>query len=62
MFAPLGARPLWGAPLGDKVVTPTAPEVNAEEREHWRKAGRCGYPYAEYQIKTDRLIPVSILK
>ncbi len=40
-----------------------APEISGEEREHWWKLAVEAYPpYAEYQTKTDRLIPVFVLE
>lgn len=48
---------------GDTWKTMTAREVSGEEREHWWKLGVAAYPpYAEYQTKTDRLIPVFVLE
>ncbi len=48
---------------GDKVVTLTAREISGEEREHWWTLAVAAYPpYAEYQTKTDRLIPVFVLE
>ena len=57
------ANPTVTAQDGDKVVTLTARELSGEEREHWWKLGVAAYPpYAEYQTKTDRLIPVFVLE
>jgi deazaflavin-dependent oxidoreductase (nitroreductase family) len=48
---------------GDKVVTGTARELFGEEREHWWKLAVEAYPpYAEYQTKTDRQIPVFVVE
>ena len=48
---------------GDKVATMTAREIEGAEREHWWKLAVEAYPpYAEYQTKTDRLIPVFIVE
>ncbi len=48
---------------GDKVAELTAREVDGAEREHWWKLAVQAYPpYAEYQEKTDRLIPVFVLE
>lgn len=48
---------------GDKVVTLTAREVEGAEREHWWKLAVEAYPpYAEYQTKTTRLIPVFVVE
>ena len=48
---------------GNKVAELTAREVDGAEREHWWKLAVQAYPpYAEYQEKTDRLIPVFVLE
>jgi deazaflavin-dependent oxidoreductase (nitroreductase family) len=48
---------------GDKVTTGTAREIDGAEREHWWKLAVEAYPpYAEYQTKTDRLIPVFVVE
>jgi deazaflavin-dependent oxidoreductase (nitroreductase family) len=48
---------------GDKTATLTAREVDGAEREHWWKLAVEAYPpYAEYQTKTDRLIPVFVVE
>lgn len=49
---------------GDKVAKDlTARELEGEEREHWWKLAVEAYPpYAEYQTKTDRLIPVFVVE
>lgn len=48
---------------GDKVVELTAREVDGAEREHWWDLAVQAYPpYAEYQTKTTRLIPVFVLE
>jgi len=57
------ANPEVTAQDGDKVVTLTAREVSGGEREHWWNLAVAAYPpYAEYQAKTDRLIPVFVLE
>lgn len=57
------AHPTVTAQDGDKVVTLTAREVDGAEREHWWKLAVEAYPpYAEYQTKTTRLIPVFVLE
>ncbi len=51
--------------LQDGTVTSDyiAREVSGEEREIWWKRSVAAYPpYAEYQVKTDRLIPVFVLE
>lgn len=48
---------------GEKVFTLTAREIDGAEREHWWKLAVEAYPpYAEYQTKTDRQIPVFVLE
>jgi deazaflavin-dependent oxidoreductase (nitroreductase family) len=47
---------------GDKVFTGTARELEGAEREHWWKLAVEAYPpYAEYQTKTTRQIPVFVV-
>lgn len=41
----------------------TAREIDGEERSQWWKRAVAAYPsYADYQVKTDRLIPVLVLE
>jgi deazaflavin-dependent oxidoreductase (nitroreductase family) len=48
---------------GDKVVELTARELDGAEREHWWALAVQAYPpYAEYQTKTSRLIPVFVVE
>ena len=48
---------------GDKVATLTAREIEGTEREQWWKLAVEAYPpYAEYQTKTTRLIPVFVVE
>ncbi len=48
---------------GDVVSVKTAREVSGEERAHWWELAVAAYPpYAEYQTKTDREIPVFVLE
>jgi len=48
---------------GEKVVTGTAREVEGAEREHWWELAVAAYPpYAEYQTKTTRQIPVFVVE
>lgn len=48
---------------GEVVKTMTAREISGEEREHWWKLAVAAFPpYAEYQTKTDREIPVFVLE
>jgi len=47
----------------DRTWTVKAREVSDEEREVWWERAVAAYPpYAEYQTKTDRLIPVFVLE
>ena len=57
------ANPTVVAQDGEDVRTLTAREISGEEREHWWELAVAAFPpYAEYQTKTDRLIPVFILE
>jgi deazaflavin-dependent oxidoreductase (nitroreductase family) len=48
---------------GDRIATMTAREVDGAERERWWKLAVQAYPpYAEYQTKTSRLIPVFVVE
>lgn len=48
---------------GEQVKSMTARELSGEEREHWWALAVEAYPpYAEYQTKTDRQIPVFIVE
>lgn len=48
---------------GDKVTELTARELEGAEREHWWNLAVQAYPpYAEYQTKTSRLIPVFVVE
>lgn len=48
---------------GDKVLALTARELEGSEREEWWRLAVEAYPpYAEYQTKTDRQIPVFVLE
>ncbi|MFT4235785.1 MAG: nitroreductase family deazaflavin-dependent oxidoreductase [Microbacterium sp.] len=48
---------------GTEVSQKIAREVSGEERAHWWQLAVAAYPpYAEYQQKTDRLIPVFVLE
>jgi len=62
-YANVKANPEVTVQDGDKVFTMTAREVDGAEREHWWKLAVEAYPpYAEYQTKTDRLIPVFVVE
>lgn len=55
------ANPQITAQDGDKVMELTTRELEGDERqEWWDRAVEAYPPYAEYQTKTDRLIPVFI--
>ena len=57
------ANPTVTVQDGDNVSTMTAREVDGAEREHWWKLAVEAYPpYAEYQTKTDRQIPVFVVE
>lgn len=48
---------------GDRVIDGHARELEGEERaEWWQRAVEAYPPYAEYQTKTDRLIPVFLVE
>lgn len=48
---------------GEKVFEATAREIDGDERAHWWELAVAAYPpYAEYQTKTDRQIPVFIIE
>ena len=48
---------------GPKRTTMVARELSGEEREQWWERAVAAYPpYAEYQTKTSRLIPVFVLE
>jgi deazaflavin-dependent oxidoreductase (nitroreductase family) len=48
---------------GDKVVRLTARELDGAERaQWWQRAVEAFPPYAEYQTKTARQIPVFVLE
>ena len=56
------AHPAITVQDGDKVVELTAREVEGVKREQWWELAVAAYPpYAEYQTKTARLIPVFVL-
>jgi F420H(2)-dependent quinone reductase len=55
------AYPQLTAQDGDKVARLTARELEGDERQAWWDRAVAAYPpYAEYQTKTDRLIPVFV--
>ncbi|WP_029106590.1 nitroreductase family deazaflavin-dependent oxidoreductase [Mycobacterium sp. URHD0025] len=57
------ANPAVTVQDGDKTASLTARELAGEEREHWWKLAVEAYPpYAEYQTKTTRQIPVFIVE
>lgn len=59
----LKANPTVTLQDGDKVATLTARELDGDERaEWWQRAVEAFPPYAEYQAKTTRQIPVFVLE
>ncbi|KMO67466.1 deazaflavin-dependent oxidoreductase (nitroreductase family) [Mycobacterium sp. BK558] len=57
------AHPAVTVQDGEQVREMTARELSGEEREHWWALAVENYPpYAEYQTKTDRQIPVFIVE
>ena len=57
------ANPAVTVQDGDKVTSGTARELEGAEREHWWKLAVAAYPpYAEYQAKTSRQIPVFVVE
>ncbi|MGV9672844.1 nitroreductase family deazaflavin-dependent oxidoreductase [Gordonia sp. NPDC003504] len=59
----LKAHPEVTVQDGDTVREMTAREIDGDEREHWWTLAVAAYPpYAEYQTKTDRLIPVFVVE
>ncbi|GFG62571.1 nitroreductase [Mycobacterium kubicae] len=59
----LKANPAVTLQDGEKVVELTAREVEGDEREQWwQRAVEAYPPYAEYQTKTSRQIPVFVLE
>ncbi|GAA3954471.1 nitroreductase family deazaflavin-dependent oxidoreductase [Gordonia caeni] len=57
------AHPRVTAQDGDTVTELVAREVDGAEREHWWELAVAAYPpYAEYQTKTSRQIPVFVLE
>lgn len=57
------ANPAVTVQDGDKILQLTARELAGDEREHWWKLAVAAYPpYAEYQTKTARQIPVFVVE
>ena len=57
------ANPAVTVQDGETRFTGTAREVDGAEREHWWKLAVDAYPpYAEYQTKTSRQIPVFVVE
>ncbi len=62
-YANLQADPTITLQDGTRSWTAVAREVTGEERRQWWERCVAAYPpYAEYQVKTDRLIPVLVLE
>ena len=59
----LRKHPLVVVQDGPRTWEMTAREITGEERATWWERAVAAYPpYAEYQLKTDRLIPVFVLE
>lgn len=57
------ANPTVTVQDGDKSLTGTARQIEGAEREHWWEIAVEAYPpYAEYQTKTTRQIPVFVVE
>jgi F420H(2)-dependent quinone reductase len=57
------ANPAVTVQDGDKVVTLTARELEGTERDHWWQLAVDAFPpYAEYQTKTARQIPILVVE
>ncbi|TSD94955.1 nitroreductase family deazaflavin-dependent oxidoreductase [Gordonia rubripertincta] len=57
------ANPQVSVQDGTEVKELTAREISGDERAHWWELAVAAFPpYAEYQTKTDREIPVFILE
>ncbi len=62
-YANLQADPTITLQDGTRSWAAVAREVTGEEREQWWERCVAAYPpYADYQVKTDRLIPVLVLE
>lgn len=62
-YANVKANPTVTLQDGDKVATLTARELEGSERdEWWQRSVEAFPPYAEYQTKTARQIPVFVLE
>lgn len=62
-YANLKKNPVLDLMDGDRVQTVRAREISGEERaEWWPRCVAAFPPYAEYQEKTDRVIPVFVLE
>jgi deazaflavin-dependent oxidoreductase (nitroreductase family) len=62
-YANLRRNPVIDLQDGEETWTAKAREVDGSEREEWWARCVAAYPpYADYQEKTDRLIPVFVLE
>jgi deazaflavin-dependent oxidoreductase (nitroreductase family) len=62
-YANLRQNPVIELQDGDRTLTAMARELEADDREEWwPRCVEAFPPYAEYQQKTDRLIPVFLLE
>jgi F420H(2)-dependent quinone reductase len=62
-YANVRKNPVVELQDGDRTWTVRARELEGEEREQWWQRCVAAFPpYAEYQTRTDRLIPVFVLE
>lgn len=62
-YANLRKNPVLDLQDDDRTWTVRARELDGAEREQWWPRCVAAYPpYADYQVKTDRLIPVFVLE
>lgn len=62
-YANLRKNPVIDLQDDDRTWTARAREIEGEEREQWWERCVAAYPpYADYQVKTDRLIPLLLLE
>ncbi|WP_195908269.1 nitroreductase family deazaflavin-dependent oxidoreductase [Nostocoides sp. HKS02] len=62
-YANVRKNPVLDLQDGERTWTVRAREISGEEREQWWERCVAAFPpYADYQVKTDRLIPVFLLE
>jgi F420H(2)-dependent quinone reductase len=62
-YANIRKNPVLDLQDGERTWTVRARELSGQERQTWWERAVAAYPpYAEYQDKTDRLIPVFVLE